>query len=239
MPKNLLIVESPAKAKTIEKYLGKDFMVKSSYGHIRDLAKGNDGINIEKDFTGLSYFEQRYSFPNINGINKGATIRLWIKKYLAVLFLRQYKLNEHYLHQNIFELPIIPDSLSEMKKWEQGLDLFKDLLCKMQGNKEILSFFEFDELSDNNWFKTRNKKPPILLLDEIIRKVKETYKDKKINQPISEEKEEEFYEKSKERFMNFFSEFKRIENKIDFEENYDSLLLSGTSELFDKAALAL
>jgi DNA topoisomerase-1 len=50
MPKNLLIVESPAKAKTIEKYLGKDFKVKSSYGHIRDLEKGKKGIDIDKQF---------------------------------------------------------------------------------------------------------------------------------------------------------------------------------------------
>ena len=51
MAKNLLIVESPAKAKTIEKYLGKDFVVKSSYGHIRDLDKGNKGIDIDNNFT--------------------------------------------------------------------------------------------------------------------------------------------------------------------------------------------
>lgn len=50
MAKNLLIVESPAKAKTIEKILGSDFTVKSSYGHIRDLEKGNKGIDIENDF---------------------------------------------------------------------------------------------------------------------------------------------------------------------------------------------
>ncbi len=50
MAKNLLIVESPAKAKTIEKYLGKDFKVKSSYGHIRDLAKGDMGIDIKNGF---------------------------------------------------------------------------------------------------------------------------------------------------------------------------------------------
>ena len=50
MAKNLVIVESPAKAKTIEKYLGKDYVVKSSYGHIRDLAKKNLGVNVESDF---------------------------------------------------------------------------------------------------------------------------------------------------------------------------------------------
>ncbi len=50
MAKNLLIVESPAKAKTIEKYLGGDFRVKSSYGHIRDLDKGSKGVSIEDDF---------------------------------------------------------------------------------------------------------------------------------------------------------------------------------------------
>ena len=52
MAKNLVIVESPAKAKTIESYLGKDFLVKSSIGHIRDLPKkGGMGIDIDNGFT--------------------------------------------------------------------------------------------------------------------------------------------------------------------------------------------
>tara|TARA_B100000508_G_scaffold141093_1_gene146559 strand:+ start:68263 stop:70590 length:2328 start_codon:yes stop_codon:yes gene_type:complete len=51
MAKNLVIVESPAKAKTIEGYLGKDFVVKSSYGHVRDLAKKGIAIDIENNFT--------------------------------------------------------------------------------------------------------------------------------------------------------------------------------------------
>ena len=50
MPKNLLIVESPAKAKTIEKILGKDFTVKSSFGHIRDLEKGESAVDVKNDF---------------------------------------------------------------------------------------------------------------------------------------------------------------------------------------------
>ncbi len=51
MAVNLVIVESPAKAKTIEKFLGKDFIVKSSFGHIRDLSRKNFGIDIENGYT--------------------------------------------------------------------------------------------------------------------------------------------------------------------------------------------
>ncbi|MBN2260948.1 MAG: type I DNA topoisomerase [Clostridiales bacterium] len=50
MPKNLVIVESPAKAKTIEKFLGKNYKVVASIGHIRDLPKSKMGIDIENDF---------------------------------------------------------------------------------------------------------------------------------------------------------------------------------------------
>ena len=56
MQKNLVIVESPAKAKTIEKFLGTDFKVMSSYGHIRDLKKKNFGVDLET-------FEPQYEIP--------------------------------------------------------------------------------------------------------------------------------------------------------------------------------
>lgn len=58
IPKNLVIVESPAKAKTIEGFLGKDFLVKSSYGHIRDLTKVGLGIEIDKGY------EPQYMVPD-------------------------------------------------------------------------------------------------------------------------------------------------------------------------------
>lgn len=58
MAKNLLIVESPAKAKTIEKILGKDFQVKSCFGHIRDLEKAGMGIDVENGF------KPRYIVPD-------------------------------------------------------------------------------------------------------------------------------------------------------------------------------
>jgi len=58
MPKNLLIVESPAKAKTIEKILGPDFEVRSCFGHIRDLEKDDMGIDIK------NHFKPRYIVPD-------------------------------------------------------------------------------------------------------------------------------------------------------------------------------
>ena len=56
MNKNLVIVESPAKAKTIEKFLGEDYKVQSSYGHIRDLKKKNFSIDTET-------FAPQYEIP--------------------------------------------------------------------------------------------------------------------------------------------------------------------------------
>ena len=50
MASNLVIVESPSKAKTIEKYLGKDYEVIASVGHLRDLPEKSFGVNIENNF---------------------------------------------------------------------------------------------------------------------------------------------------------------------------------------------
>ena len=54
---DLIIVESPTKAKTIGKFVGKDYVVESSYGHIRDLPKSRTGIDIKHDF------EPKYEIP--------------------------------------------------------------------------------------------------------------------------------------------------------------------------------
>ena len=65
MAKNLVIVESPAKAKTIEKFLGKDFKVESSFGHIADLPSKELGVDVEGDF------KPKYEVPK----DKKATVK--------------------------------------------------------------------------------------------------------------------------------------------------------------------
>ncbi len=67
MAKNILIVESPAKASTIEKYLGKDFKVLASYGHVRDLPSKNGSVDVDNDFK-MNYQVSKDSEKNIRAI---------------------------------------------------------------------------------------------------------------------------------------------------------------------------
>ncbi|TAL92959.1 MAG: DNA topoisomerase I [Rhodanobacter sp.] len=80
MAKNLLIVESPAKAKTINKYLGKDFQVLASYGHVRDLKPKEGAVDTEHDFA-MSYEVIERNQKHVDAIAKAA--RLADDIYLA------------------------------------------------------------------------------------------------------------------------------------------------------------
>ncbi|RZA35867.1 MAG: DNA topoisomerase I [Lysobacteraceae bacterium] len=71
MPKHLLIVESPAKAKTINKYLGKDFIVLASYGHVRDLVPKEGAVDPEHDFA-MSYALIDKNEKHVEAIAKAA-----------------------------------------------------------------------------------------------------------------------------------------------------------------------
>ena len=79
MPKNLVIVESPAKAKTIEKFLGKDYQVLSSFGHIRDLHKKDFSIDVEHDFKPIYEIpaDKKEIVSNLKKSAKGAE-RVWL-----------------------------------------------------------------------------------------------------------------------------------------------------------------
>ena len=71
MAKNLLIVESPAKAKTINKYLGKDFQVLASYGHVRDLVPKEGAVDIDNDFA-MNYEVIERNEKHVDAIAKAA-----------------------------------------------------------------------------------------------------------------------------------------------------------------------
>jgi DNA topoisomerase-1 len=106
MSKNLVIVESPAKAKTIEKYLGKDFKVLASYGHVRDLIPKADAIDTDNDFTMKYQIIER----NEKHVNK---IIQFLKKadtlYLATDQDREGEAISWHLHELLKEKELLKD----------------------------------------------------------------------------------------------------------------------------------
>ena len=96
MANNLVIVESPAKAKTIGKYLGADFEVKASMGHVRDLPKSKIGVDVERDFA-LDYQPIKGKEDIISDLKKAA------KKYLLGFKDENYKGKDLSLANQIYQ----------------------------------------------------------------------------------------------------------------------------------------
>ena len=92
MSNNLVIVESPAKAATIEKILGKDFKVVSSYGHIRDLEKKNMGVDIANSFTPRYYVsdDKKTVLKSLIKESKNSDI-IWLACIRNVFFAENYR----------------------------------------------------------------------------------------------------------------------------------------------------
>ena len=76
MAKNLVIVESPSKIKKIESFLGTDYKVASSMGHIRDLQKGNAAIDVKNDFEPTYEVspDKKDIIKNLKALSKAATV---------------------------------------------------------------------------------------------------------------------------------------------------------------------
>ncbi len=161
MASKLLIVESPAKAATIEKFLGKDFKVKSSYGHIRDLDKGPKGIDVKAGFK-PSYIVSPEKLKVVKDLKE------WVKKveevWLATDEDREGEaiswhlcevlgLNPKNVKRIVFR-EITKSAIQDAVKNPRNVDL--DLVNAQQARRVLDRLVGF-ELSEILWRKVKNK----------------------------------------------------------------------------------
>ena len=163
MAKNLLIVESPAKAKTINKYLGKDFEVLASYGHVRDLIPKNGAVDPDHDFA-MKYQVDERSKKHVDAIAKAArkadSIYLAtdldregeaISWHIRELLEERGLLGERPVHRVVFN-EITPRAIQHAIEHPRGLS---DDLVDAQQARRALDYLVGFNLSPLLWRKIR------------------------------------------------------------------------------------
>ena len=166
MVKNLVIVESPAKAKTIEGFLGKDFVVKSSMGHVRDLAKSKSkddthglGVNINNNFTPIYEIleEKKNIISELKKLSKGAEM-VWLAtdedregEAISWHLAEALKLDTKKIKRIVFH-EITKSAITEAVENPRGIDIN---LVNAQQARRVLDRLVGFELSPLLWKKVK------------------------------------------------------------------------------------
>ena len=184
------------------------------------------------------YYETRYPFIGVSGVNAGDTIRYYIKYYIAVLFLRQYTLVQYYFNESLLQMPQIPQTMSQKRFLNNQLDYFKSLIDKLIKDQVVLDELGFGELSDEQWFVKNNKEHPDDLINSYKMAVECDIEQSQKEQPISESKVKEFYEATKDVLNPVFKQYKSYFYGKEISEDYNRVIATGSYLILEKEAYA-
>lgn len=185
------------------------------------------------------YYEQKYPFPDISGVNANNIIKMWIKRYIAILFLRQYTLHEYFVYSRTLEMPNPPQTLSEKRCWLEELDILKRFVLEYLSDISCLKSLNLEALGSPDWFTNNNKTKPEELIEGLKNKVEYSAEQKKANQKLDLQKIEQLNDASKKILTNCFDYYKQLfSNHIADSEPHKSLFYGGRYEISDKMAFA-
>lgn len=191
----------------------------------------------DKDFFPV-YYEQRYPFPDAHGVYAEDIIKMWIKRYLAILFLRQYKINKYYIYSNPLEMPKPPLKLAEKRRWNDELDILKRYVEEyLNVNKEPLEGIGLEDLTSKEWYRQNNKTAPIDLINGFKHEIEEDTERTKQNQTINIEKKNALFKCIKETLLNAYDETSAFLRR-DKPSAKTKLRFIGKHGILDKAAFA-
>lgn len=183
------------------------------------------------------YYEQRYPYPNISGVNADGIIQMWIKRYLSILFLRQYTLHSYYTYSNPLNMPAPPNSLSDMKCWNDELDSLERYTNNYLSDKDVLIELGLSDITENNWFANNSKEHPTDLISKLKKEIDKQFDQKKQNQEISPDIYAEFKAQTIKTLTNTFKSYSEV-FRGNIESNYKSLFIGGRYDVMEKAAFA-
>ena len=185
------------------------------------------------------YYEQKYPFPDISGVNANDIIKMWIKRYIATLFLRQYTLHEYFVYSRTLEMPNPPQTLPEKRKWIEELDILKRFVMEYLSDTTCLKALNLDALSSPDWFADNNKPKPEELIENLKNKVAYSAEQKKANQKLDPEKIKQLNDATKKILTHCFDYYEPLfRNHIADSEPHKSLFYGGRYEISDKMAFA-
>lgn len=187
---------------------------------------------------GITWITYKYPFPSIEGIEADGVVRMWIRKYIAVLFLRQYTLVEYYVYQDHVNIPTIPKSQGERKYWYNYIDYFKEMVLDISSNKELMEALNFDSYGSfsDEWCRANNKITPEDLFNETKRELKEGIERAEEEQEPSKIKVQEFYDSSNKIVSSLFHNYEKIINKQEINEDYHSWYTIGIQSVIEKSS---
>ena len=193
-------------------------------------------IAFKDGIRGFIYYESHYPFIGVRGVNASDIIRFWIKKYMAVLFLRQYTLHSYYIYEDTLQLPRVPESMSEKHAWNDELDILQDLLQKICADTEMLEALGYQHMGDKRWFVENGKPVPPELIESFKTQLEHDMEQTRKEQSISKTKLEEFYTATRSILCPDFAQYQSLFGNLSITENYNKISIIGSHQIMDKQA---
>lgn len=186
----------------------------------------------------MTWIAHKYNFPNTEGIDADGVVRNWIRKYIAILFLRQYTLITYYTYQQHVSVPPLPNSQGEKTFWLDHIDYFKELVLKTRSNKELmegLNFNLYGYISDE-WCDSNEKITPEALFQETKEELKENIKRTNREQKPSADKINQFNKATNRIVSQLYGKYKKLKNSQVIIEDYLSWYTRGVQATIDKSS---
>ncbi|RWU05057.1 hypothetical protein [Pedobacter chitinilyticus] len=182
------------------------------------------------------FINNRYYFPEVEGIQGENAVKFWICKYAALLFIRQYSIIPYLSFMEPLRYPFIPEKQNEKRLWIENLDHFKTLIENILNDGALLNDVGFGYIN-SQWFIDEGKTSPQDFIENLKQEVSQAYDNTELNQPISDAKRQSFIDGTKNILSKVINEYKSKLNS-EIEEEYKSWFVPSINMVSEKSAFS-